>query len=315
MIVSVVVPVRDEVQSLEALCRELLALADERDETFEIVFVDDGSTDGSWATIQRLAEGDKRVLGVSLRKGFGKGAALSAGFNAATGEVLCMIDGDGQDVPAEIGRCLDRLAEGADFVNGWRKNRIDPFTKTLPSRVFNWLANRLSGMSLGDHNCGLKVMRRAVVEELRFYGELYRFLPVLADERGFSVVECEVEHRPRQHGASKYGGARFMRGFLDLLMVRYLTGFRGRPQHAIGGLGLISFLVSLAILSYLAATWVLRIWYPESYLPLSKRPLTIYAVGGLVFGAQMLSLGFIAGLLPHYFARDEAMYSIAKKTR
>jgi glycosyltransferase involved in cell wall biosynthesis len=310
--ISIVIPVLDEEASLEELCADLAAMAKDRE--IEIWLIDDGSRDGSWAKIRALSANDARIKGVRLRRSFGKGAALAAGVARAKGEIVCTMDGDGQDLAAELPKLIAKLDDGFDFVNGWRSSRQDGFEKTTASRVFNALANGLSGMRLHDHNCGLKCMRKEVLRDVRIYGELYRFLPIFADELGFRVGEVEVVHRERRHGRSKFGSARFLRGFLDLLMIRFLTGYRSRPQHVLGGVGLIAFLVSFAVMTYLAGTWVSQFWSPESYLPLTQRPLTIYAVAGLIFGAQMLSLGFLAALLPFYHSKDDAMYSVAEET-
>ncbi len=312
--ISVVIPVRDEEASLEALHAGLAATSEAHGLEIEILFVDDGSRDGSWAKLRALVDADPRVRAVRLRRAFGKGAALAAGVARAQGELVCTMDGDGQDLAEELPNLVRKLDEGFDLVNGWRRARRDPWSKTMASRVFNGLANGLSGMSLHDHNCGLKCMRREVLRDVRIYGELYRFLPILADELGFRVTELAVDHRPRQHGRTKFGSSRLFRGFLDLLMIRYLTGYRARPQHVLGGVGLVALVVSLLVMSYLAGTWLFQFWYPESYLPLTRRPLTIYAVAGLIFGAQMMSLGFLAGLLPFYHSRDDAMYSVAEET-
>jgi dolichol-phosphate mannosyltransferase len=311
--ISIVIPALDEEESLEPLHDGIARMAEERQLELELLLVDDGSRDGTWAKIRALSQKDPRVKGVRLRRTFGKGAALAAGVARAGGELVCTLDADGQDVPGELPKMLDKLSEGFDMVNGWRRSRRDSFRKTTASRIFNALANWLSGMSLHDHNCGMKCMRREVLRDVRIYGELYRFLPILADELGFRVTEIEVEHRARAHGRSKFGSNRLLRGFLDLLMIRYLTGYRSRPQHVLGGVGLTSFVVSLAVMSYLAGTWLFQFWYPASYLPLTQRPLTIYAVAGLIFGAQMMSLGFLAGLLPFYQSRDDAMYSVAEE--
>lgn len=311
--ISFVIPVLDEEASLSDLSAGITRMADEGRLDVELVFVDDGSTDSSWSCIQGLSEADPRVKGVRLRKRFGKGAALAAGAARARGDVVVTMDADGQDDPAEVPKMLAKLEEGFDLVNGWRSDRRDPLSKRLPSRVFNGLANGMSRMRLHDHNCGLKAMRSQVLREVRVYGELYRFLPILADELGFRVTEAEVKHHPRRHGRSKFGSSRVLRGFLDLLMIRYLTGYRARPQHVLGGVGLASFTLSLAVMSYLAGTWLFQWWFPESYTPLTQRPLTIYAVAGLIFGVQMLSLGFLAALLPYYHSKDEAMYSVAEE--
>ena len=188
--------------------------------------------------IQTLAERNPSVSGIRFRRNFGKAAALTAGMRAARGDLLLMIDADLQDDPAEIPKMLGKLGEGYDVVNGWKERRLDPWHKVYPSRVFNWIVSRLSGLKLHDHNCGLKLFRAEVAAEIRLYGELHRFIPVLAHARGFRVTELPVHHRPRRFGTSKYGVRRFARGFLDLLTVTFLTGFGQRPQHILGGFGL-----------------------------------------------------------------------------
>ncbi|HVT30972.1 MAG TPA: glycosyltransferase family 2 protein, partial [Lacipirellulaceae bacterium] len=201
---SVVIPVLDESQSLPQLVRELDEVAQRHGYDLQTVIVDDGSTDGTWPVICQLAAHDPRVLGIRLRRNFGKAAALSAGFHAADGERIVTMDGDLQDNPAEISALLARLDEGFDVVSGWKRERHDPWHKVLPSRVFNWLVSWMTGVRLHDHNCGLKAYRREVMHEVRLYGELHRFVPVLAAAKGFRVSEVPVSHRPRQYGKSKY---------------------------------------------------------------------------------------------------------------
>ena len=206
----------------------------------EFIFVDDGSRDGSWAVLTELAERDPRVGAIRFRRNFGKAAALTAGFQAARGDLVFTLDGDLQDDPAEIPRFLAELEQGYDVISGWKKTRHDPWHKVYPSRVFNWMVSRLTGCRLHDHNCGFKLYRREVLREVGIYGELHRFIPVLAHARGFRVGEVVVRHRRRRHGASKYGFSRLLKGFLDLLTVRFLTRFSQRPLHVLGGIGLVA---------------------------------------------------------------------------
>lgn len=317
--ISVVIPVFNERHSLPTLYAEIADVARRQQLNLEIVFVDDGSTDGSWPIIAELARDRTELRGIRLRRNFGKAAALSAGFQAARGDIVFTLDADLQDDPAEIPRFLALLNETKagprlDVVSGWKRVRRDPWHKVWPSRVFNRMVSWLTGVRLHDHNCGMKCYRAEVFREVRLYGELHRFIPVLAAARGFRVGEMEINHRPRRFGRSKYGVHRFLKGFLDLLTVKFLTGFGQRPQHMLGGLGLLSFLLGNLGLAYLAVTWVIRLWHPEKYEPLHQRPLLIYALAALLLGAQMMSIGFLAELVIAYTSRDEDSYSIAEKT-
>ncbi|MBI3839546.1 MAG: glycosyltransferase family 2 protein, partial [Planctomycetia bacterium] len=240
---STVIPVYNERESLESLHRELDQVAREHGYDLDIVLVDDGSSDGSWQVICNLAERDPRIRGLRFRRNFGKAAALSAGFKTAQGEMVMTLDADLQDDPREIPRFLAAMSEQLDVVCGWKQVRRDPWHKVLPSRVFNALVSWLTGVRLHDHNCGMKCYRREVLREVRLYGELHRFVPVLAAARGFTIGELAIEHRPRKFGHSKYGMGRFIKGFLDLLTVKFLTGFGQRPQHLLGAIGLVSFVV------------------------------------------------------------------------
>ncbi|MGE3822522.1 MAG: glycosyltransferase family 2 protein, partial [Isosphaeraceae bacterium] len=286
--ISVVIPLYNEAESLATLHAELDRVFDEPGRgPVEFLFVDDGSRDGSWSVVRDLARRDPRVRAFRLRRNFGKAAALTAGFLAAQGEIVFTMDGDLQDDPAEIPRFLAKLdeGEGLDVVSGWKKRRHDPWHKVYPSRIFNALVSRLTGCRLHDHNCGFKVYRKAVLDEVEIYGELHRFVPVLAHARGFRVGEIEVNHRSRKFGSSKYGFSRFMKGLLDLLTVRFLTGFAHRPLHVLGGLGLILLGVGSLGLVYLAVLWLL------GERPIGTRPLLIYSVAVLVVGMQLLSVG------------------------
>ena len=313
---SIVIPVLNERESLESLHRELDEVARANDYDLEMIFVDDGSIDGSWKTICKLAEIDPRVRGLRFRRNFGKTAALSAGFKSAQGELVLTLDADLQDDPHEIPRFLHVMAtDELDVVSGWKKVRHDPWHKVLPSRIFNVLVSWMTGVKLHDHNCGMKCYRREVLGEIKLYGELHRFVPVLAAARGFAVGELVITHRPRKFGRSKYGLRRLMTGFLDLLTVKFLTGFGQRPQHLLGVIGLISFAFGGLGLLYLAGYWILGQIYPEwELLPLHQRPAVLYSLGALLLGGQLMSIGFLAELITAYQFRDADLYSIAGRT-
>lgn len=310
---SIVIPLFNESESLRQLHAEIDAASHAGNFAVEIVFVDDGSTDGCWNIIQELAQADPRVSGIRFRRNFGKAAALSAGMQAARGETILMMDADLQDDPAEIPRFLEQLTAGWDVVNGWKRRRLDPWHKVYPSRVFNLMVSRLTGVNLHDHNCGIKMFRREVAGEIRLYGELHRFIPVLAAARGFRVTELEVNHRSRQFGHSKYGIRRFLRGFLDLLTVKFLTAFGQRPQHVLGGFGLFFFALGGLGLTYLACAWLAMNVIPLGFAktPIGGRPMLIYSVASLLLGGQLLSLGFLAELIVANASPSREAYSIA----
>lgn len=287
---SVVVPVYNEERSVEFLYDEVASALDPLGRAWEVVFVDDGSSDGSFGALTRLHERTPNVRVVRLRRNFGKAAALAAGFAQAGGDVIVTIDADGQDDPAEIPRLLAKLDEGFDLVSGWKTRRRDPWRRRLLSRVFNTVTGWISGVRLHDMNCGLKAYRAEVVKGLALYGELHRFLPVLAYERGYRVAEVPVNHRPREHGRSRYGLERYLRGFFDLITVTFMGRYRHRPLHLFGGLGLalggIGFLVCL----YLTVLWL-------SGSAIGHRPLLTLGVLLVVVGMQFLSLGLIGEMI------------------
>jgi dolichol-phosphate mannosyltransferase len=289
-VISVVVPVHEEERTVALLFDELEAALDPLGEPWEAVFVDDGSTDGSFAALTRLHNLHDNVRVVRLRRNFGKAAALAAGFANAQGDVVVTIDADLQDDPAEIPRLLAKLEEGFDLVSGWKAHRRDPITRRALSRIFNWVTGRVSGLRLHDLNCGLKAYRAEVVEGLRLYGELHRFIPVLAHYRGHRIAELPVNHRPREHGRSRYGVERYLRGFLDLLTVSFIGRYRYRPLHLFGGLGLGLGALGFAVLVYLT---ILKIGGEA----IGRRPLLILGVLLVVVGLQFFSLGLISELI------------------
>lgn len=312
---SIVIPVLNEEESLIELHCQITDVCQSNAINIEIIFIDDGSTDSSWKIISELAKKDHRVFGIRFRRNFGKAAALTAGMNSVHGDYIMMMDADLQDDPAEIPNFLAKIDEGYDVVNGWKERRLDPWHKVYPSKVFNWMVSSLNGLHLHDHNCGIKMFRAEVPRELRLYGEMHRFIAVLAHSRGFKVAEVPVHHRPRQFGYSKYGIRRFLRGFLDLLTVKFLTSFGQRPQHMLGGIGLLFFGLGTIGLLYLGALWTLMNIIPVfEPSPIGGRPLLLYSVASLLLGAQGLSLGMLAELIVANTGRERDSYSVTERT-
>src|SRR5512134_1973100 len=288
--ISVVVPLLNEEQSLEALYQEIADALDPLRHEFEVVFVDDGSTDGSLSVLERLHEEHANVVVVHLRRNFGKAAALQAGFLEARGDLVVTIDADLQDDPAEIPKLLAKLDEGFDLVSGWKTRRNDPFARRLFSRIFNRTTGVISGVRLHDVNCGLKAYRAEVLHGMRIYGELHRFIPVLAAYRGFRIAEIPVNHRAREHGRSRYGLNRYLRGFFDLLSVTFMGRYRHRPLHLFGGLGLVLGFLGTAVLAYLT---VLK----ATGEAIGHRPLLTLGVLLVVVGLQFFSLGLLSEMV------------------
>lgn len=287
---SVVIPLYNEVEGLQELHTALTAVLRQQAARYEVIYVDDGSTDGSFDRLKALRDADPRVTVIRLRCNQGKTIALVAGFREARGEVIVTLDADLQDDPMEIPRLLDRLDEGYDLVSGWKVDRQDPWSRRVLSRLFNAVTSRMTGLDLHDLNCGFKAYRRAVIAELRLQGDLHRFIPVLAGGRGFRVAEVEVRHHPRRYGRSKYGPGRITRGFFDLLTVLLLTRYTTRPLHLFGLVGTLLGLVGLGIVGYLSLGWLLGEW-------IGGRPLLLLAVLMVVGGLQLVSLGLLAEMI------------------
>ena len=304
--ISVVVPVHNEERSVALLLDELGSALDGIGRPWEAIFVDDGSTDGTFSALTRLHAASDNVRIVRLRRNFGKAAALQAGFEEARGDVIVTIDGDLQDDPAEIPRLLAKLDEGFDLVSGWKTKRRDPLSRRIPSRIFNAVSGRMSGLRLHDLNCGLKAYRAEVLRGLRLYGELHRFVPVLAHYRGFRVAEVPVNHRPREHGRSRYGMERYVRGFLDLLTVTFMGRYRHRPLHLFGSLGLVLSVLGGVVLAYLT---VLKLGGQA----IGHRPLLTLGVLLVVVGIQLLSLGLLSELITSHH-EERAAHGRAEDT-
>jgi dolichol-phosphate mannosyltransferase len=311
--ISIIIPAFDEEKSLAILYREIDEVARAHALDIEVLFIDDGSRDASWSVICALAQEHSCVRGIRLRRNFGKAAALSAGVEAARGAIFLTMDADLQDDPHEIPNFLAKLDQGFDVISGWKRVRHDPWHKVLPSRVFNWMVSWLTGVRLHDHNCGMKCYQSIIFREIRLYGELHRFIPVLAAARGFKVSELVIQHRRRAFGYSKYGVRRFAKGFLDLLTVKFLTGFGERPSHVLGGTGLFIFGCGLAGMTFLTFTWIYNVFVPHYFLPLHERPLLTYSVAALLMGAQLMSMGFLAEMITAYQGRSDT-FSIAERT-
>ncbi len=296
---SIVIPVYDEAESLAQLHAEITDAVAPLGLMYEVIFVDDGSRDGSWEMIRSLATADTHVRGIRFRRNFGKAAALTAGFRAARGRYVITLDADLQDDPAEIPRFIAKLEEGWDVVSGWKFPRRDPWTKTVPSRLFNWATRTLTGVHLHDFNCGFKAYRAEVVREVRIYGMLYRYIAVLAHWRGFRVTEIKVHHRPRRYGRSKFGVGRFAVGLFDLITVLFLTQYTWRPLHLFGSLGLASLSLGTLINLYLTVLWF------TGHRPIGNRPLLTLGVLLMIIGVQFISFGLLGEMIAHMAPRED----------
>ncbi|MCB9357124.1 MAG: glycosyltransferase family 2 protein [Calditrichaeota bacterium] len=295
--ISVVIALFNEVESLPELHRQLTETLGQLGRPYELLFIDDGSRDGSLELLNNLSGADEHVRVISLRRNQGKSAALAVGFEAASGDFVITMDADLQDNPAEIPALLAKLDEGYDLVSGWKRKRYDPISKTVPSKFFNMVTSWVSGIRLHDFNCGLKAYRQAVVKDLFVYGELHRFLPVLAHKMGYRCTEIPVVHRARQFGKSKFGMSRFLNGFLDLLTVVFLSGYNRAPLHFFGSLGLVFGLIGLGINGYLTI---------QKFMgqAIGNRPLLFLGVLLMVIGVQFFSFGLIGEMLTHSTERQ-----------
>ncbi|MBN1561082.1 glycosyltransferase family 2 protein [candidate division KSB1 bacterium] len=289
--ISIVVPFFNEQESLGELFAQIKAVLMELKAAFEVIFVDDGSTDRSAAIVRELNTQDPRAKLVQFRKNYGKAAALAAGFKMAAGDIVITMDADLQDDPKEIPHLIDKLHDGYDLVSGWKKVRRDPFIKTQTSKIYNYFTSLFSGIRLHDFNCGLKAYRSQVVKTMAIYGELHRYLPVIAFRNGYKVTEIPVSHRARKYGRSKYGVARFTRGAFDLLTISFLSRYRKRPLHLFGSWGLLSTFAGLVILAILAAQ---KIFYDAH---LSRRPLLFLGLLMVIVGIQFFSIGLLGEMI------------------
>ena len=290
--ISLVVPLLNEEESILPLINEIRKAIKPLNKPYEVIFVDDGSTDGSLKIIKDAAKVDNRLKFISFRKNYGKSAALQVGFKAATGDAIITMDADLQDDPHEIPNLLKKLDEGFDLCSGWKKERFDPFIKKYSSRFFNFVTRIISGIKIHDFNCGLKAYRREVVQNLNVYGELHRYVPVLAKWQGFTVTEIPVKHHKRRYGKTKFGISRFFKGFIDLITVTFVARYVKRPMHFFGFFGAMSFFVGLIVNGYLTIEWI-------SGKALSNRPMLFLGMLLIIVGVQFFSVGLLGEMLVH----------------
>ena len=299
-LISVVIPLLNEEESISELSNLLeIELEKLSDGNYEVIFIDDGSTDNSFEEIKKVYESNNKFKCVRFRRNYGKSAALSVGFSRAKGDYVITMDADLQDDPKEISNLIDKLNEGYDLVSGWKKKRYDPISKTLPSKFFNWVTSKASGIKLHDFNCGLKGYRNEVVKSLQVYGEMHRYLPALSHWMGFKVTEIVVQHHARKYGKSKFGLSRFINGFLDLLTVLLTTKYLKRPLHFFGTTGGLIAFAGLFIAIYLSIEWLLGLTY------LSNRPLALFAIGMIIVGVQFISMGLIGEMITKIISENK----------
>ncbi len=303
--ISVVVPLYNEEQSLMPLSLSIRDALDRMKSTYEVIFVDDGSTDDSIKILREIHRKNRRYKFISFRRNYGKSAALSVGFQQATGRIVVTMDADLQDDPNEIPRMIDKLETGYDLVNGWKKKRHDPISKTIPSKLFNFTTSLLTGIKLKDFNSGLKVYRREVIQDIKVYGEMHRFLPVLAHWAGYKVAEVPVTHHPRKFGKTKFGLSRFWHGMLDLVTVLFTTRYSKRPLHFFGLMGMLTFLAGFIIDLEIVIEKLL------GKTSISNRPLFLVGVLLIIVGVQFVSIGLLGEMITR--TKTEEEYAVKEK--
>jgi glycosyltransferase involved in cell wall biosynthesis len=300
---TVVIPLYNEEESLPELHKQLRTVLGRMNIRYELLFIDDGSTDRSFSVLHELRRVDRHIRAYRFRRNYGKSAALSVGFEKAQGAVVITMDADLQDDPNEIPSLKRKIEEGYDLVSGWKKIRRDPITKTVPSKLFNFVTSRMTGVKLHDFNCGLKAYRREVIKAVKVYGELHRFVPALAHWEGFRIGEMVVNHRPRRYGKTKFGIGRFWKGFLDLLTVLFTTRFFRRPLHLFGMIGLLTLFVGAVISIWLIVEKIMGL------TSLGNRPLFLLGIMLVIVGVQFFSIGLLGEMVSKTQQRDEE-YSI-----
>lgn len=307
--ISVVIPLLNEAESLPELAKELeYNLKGLTKDNYEVIFIDDGSTDESFDVIKEINKRNNKFRAIRFRRNYGKSAALAVGFNYASGNYVATMDADLQDDPKELSPLLYRIKEGYDLVSGWKRDRKDPISKTVPSKFFNWVTSKVSGVKLHDFNCGLKMYRKEVVKTVHVYGEMHRYIPALAHWEGFKVTELSVNHRERKYGKTKFGLNRFVNGFLDLLTVTLTTKYFKRPLHFFGTIGSLLTLIGLIINLTLTVQWFVG----DTYL--SNRPLNLFGLGLIIVGVQFISTGLLGEMIIKNSMKDTvANYSIKER--
>lgn len=309
MDLSVVVPLLNEAESLPELFDWIKKVMDEHNFTYEVIAVDDGSTDKSWSVIQNYAQQNPNIKGIKFKRNYGKSAALNEGFGATSGDVVITMDADLQDSPDEIPELYRMIKEDKfDIVSGWKKKRYDPLSKTIPTKIYNGATRFMTGIKLNDMNCGLKAYRNDVVKSVDVYGEMHRYIPVIAKSAGFKKIgEKVVAHQERKYGVTKFGLERFINGFLDLLSIVFVTRFSKKPMHLFGLLGVLSFFIGFIILAYLSIS---KLFFNEAGI--ATRPLFFFGIVVLIIGTQLFLTGFIAELVSRN-APDRNLYQVGDR--
>lgn len=300
MDISVVIPLYNEAESLPELAAWIRRVMDEHRFSYEIIMVDDGSMDDSWMVIEGLKAINPKISAVKLRRNYGKSAALNVGFAAAQGDVVITMDADLQDSPDEIPELYHRITQGGfDLVSGWKQKRYDPLSKTIPTKLFNSVTRSMSGIhNLHDFNCGLKAYRKEVVKSIEVYGEMHRYIPVIAKWAGFRRIDEQVvQHFPRKYGTTKFGPGRFIKGFLDLLSIFFVGKFGKRPMHFFGTMGVLSFLAGFIIAIWLVVEKLISIANQTPYRNVTEQPLFFFALIAIIIGTQLFLTGFVAELV------------------
>jgi glycosyltransferase involved in cell wall biosynthesis len=316
MNISVVIPLLDEEESLPELSEWITRVMREHQFTYEIVFVDDGSKDTSWSVIEKLSAANPNIRGIKFRRNYGKSAGLHVGFDSCLGDVVITMDADLQDSPEEIPELYRMITEGGwDLVSGWKQKRKDPLSKTIPTKLFNWATRKMTGISLHDFNCGLKAYRKDVVKTIEVYGEMHRYIPVIAKWAGFTkITEKPVVHNERKYGVGKFFGMeRFVYGFLDLLTITFVSKFGKRPMHLFGTLGTLMFGVGFLTAIYLGVIKLMHVYHHEPARQLADRPSFFIALTTMVIGTML----FLAGFLGELISRNSSVrnnYLVEKKT-
>jgi len=306
MDISIVIPAYNEQDNVILLYREIKKAVDRITRDYEIIYIDDGSSDLTFKNLLKLSKEDSKVRIIKFRKNFGQTAAMDAGFKAAKGNIIVAMDADLQNDPADIPKLLEKINEGYDVVSGWRYKRKDPLSKKLISLLANFLRKRLTGEAIHDSGCSLKAYRKECFEGLNLYGEMHRFIPALLKWKGFKISEVKVNHRPRKHGKTKYSLSRVMRGSLDLVVVLFWQKYSTRPIHLFGGLGLLTSFLGFVLLAYLA---VMRLFYNTA---IGNRPLLLLSILLVILGVQFIIFGLIADVLVKIYYKDSTNYSIEK---
>lgn len=313
MDISIVVPLLNEEESLGELCQWIQRVMDHHAYSYEIILVDDGSSDKSWNVIENLSRQNSNIKGIKFRRNYGKSAALHNGFAMAAGKVVITMDADLQDSPDEIPGLYNMIAqEGFDMVSGWKKRRFDPISKTLPSKFFNWTARKVTGIKLHDFNCGLKAYKLELVKSIEVYGEMHRYIPVLAKQAGFVAIgEKIVQHQARKYGITKFGLERFINGFLDLLSITFITKFGKRPMHLFGTLGTLMFFIGFLMSLWIGASKLYYVFAGLRAPLVTESPYFFIALTSMILGTQLFLAGFIAELVSRS-SNDRNVYQVDK---